>query len=269
MGFRTEAVAMLARSLPHFKGRARLLQLLLPKSGVQLASIGSARLELDFSDRFERASVAGGFADAIARELSSFLRPGDCFCDVGAHIGLVSLRIAQKLGANGNVFAFDPDPITFARLERNFAMSSHICSNLYCVPLAVGSDLEEHILHISSQRGWSSLSKEASQAAIALGAEVTGRRTVASTTLDSYFLDNDRPKPNVLKVDVEGWEHHVIKGASRLLALHPPRAVALEYNPAALSAQGTTFASLIEEMRSFGYSPLRTVEHQDVVFARS
>jgi FkbM family methyltransferase len=53
--------------------------------------------------------------------LGRMLSAGDCFIDVGANIGLWTLSAASAVGANGRVFSFEPNPSTFAKLERNVA----------------------------------------------------------------------------------------------------------------------------------------------------
>jgi len=51
---------------------------------------------------------------------------------------------------------------------------------------------------------------------------------VEATTLDDFVLPGGRLMPSVIKIDVEGWEEHVLAGSSRLLSARPPRLIVFE-----------------------------------------
>src|SRR5437867_1482625 len=71
-------------------------------------------------------------------QLMDQIRPGDCIADVGAHVGLYSLAMAQRAGASGRVVCFEPDPSNFNPLQTHIAMN-HLESRIEAIQAAVGA----------------------------------------------------------------------------------------------------------------------------------
>jgi predicted RNA methylase len=60
---------------------------------------------------------------AVQQALAARIQPGEVFYDLGANIGLFSLMAARLVGASGEVYSFEPDPVNAARLRRNVAQN--------------------------------------------------------------------------------------------------------------------------------------------------
>src|SRR5882762_8210273 len=71
--------------------------------------------------------------------LETFIKPGDLFVDVGANIGFYTIWAALRVGPEGRVFSFEPNPLATAFLERNIELNELRNVNLYHVALG-GSD---------------------------------------------------------------------------------------------------------------------------------
>jgi len=171
-------------------GRARVVRIL---SG---AGRG-ARLELDLTR--EKAYWLGYYEGPVQRFLQEQVVPGAVVYDVGAHIGFVSL-CAARLGAR--VFAFEASPENVSRLRRTAALNG---LPIEVVERAVwDSDEGVALVPGASASEWRSSPGGA----------------VPSTTLDAFA--STHPAPDVVKIDVEGAEARVLRGARRLLAERRP-----------------------------------------------
>jgi FkbM family methyltransferase len=171
-------------------GRTRVVRV---RSGVARGM----RMELNLTR--EKAYWLGHYEPELQETLRLHVRPGSVVYDVGAHIGFASL-CAAKLGAH--VFAFEPDPDNAARLRRNVELNAAAVEVVEAA--AWDADGEVRLDAGGSAR----------QRAIRAGSGVR------SVTLSSFAAG--RPAPDLVKIDVEGAEGPVLRGASALLAEAAP-----------------------------------------------
>ncbi|MEZ8222135.1 methyltransferase, FkbM family [Candidatus Fervidibacteria bacterium JGI MDM2 JNZ-1-D12] len=163
-------------------------------------------LWLRLDPRYELNYWNGDYEPEIQNLLAGRLRPGDVLYDIGAHIGFFSLIAARLVGKEGAVFAFEPDPENVARIEEHIQRNE--LNQVQVVPLAVWSASEQR-LYFQRASEFSSRSTGAIvQTPTSTGIDVIEVQTI---TLDE-FVQNHRP-PNLVKVDVEGGESEVLKGA--------------------------------------------------------
>jgi FkbM family methyltransferase len=161
----------------------------------------------------------------VWRRLMGELRPGDLFVDVGAYIGLYACAAANRAGPNGAVVAFEPDAANYAILKANQRVNG-LATRLSAENKAVGAT--EGATAFRSGRGSESRLTPA---------EIDAAK-VAVVTLDAYFADR---RVDILKIDVEGYEEAVLRGAHRLLtAARKPRAIFIEVHPFAWHETGAT-----------------------------
>ena len=177
---------------------------------------------------------------AMVRRL---LRPGMRAVDVGANIGYYLLLLESVVGAAGRVACFEPEPENLRELERNIRVNEFANVDLFAA--AVGA-----------QPGTVSLRAGINGAIVADGAG--GAVTVPMVTLDSAI-----PGPvDFVKIDVEGWEGHVLAGAKRLLLEHRP-ALWVEIHPGFLAPPYTVDGILAEIRRIHGGLQLLEIAPQD------
>lgn len=148
-----------------------------------------------------------------------FARPGTCAVDVGANLGIHALVLAACVGDGGKVHAFEPLPPIATRLEENLKLNGVI--NVDVHREALGSTLGDVVFDSNP-----------SDFNIGKG-RVTpqGDITVPIGTLDDRLGSETLPV-SMIKIDTEGYELEVIKGAAGLLNKHRP-AVLMELNPGA------------------------------------
>lgn len=144
------------------------------------------------------------------------IRPGDVVVDIGAHKGAYTYWMARRVGPNGRVFAFEPQPRLAATLN-TVAASMKSSGSIVVENAAVSSRSGEGLLSIPDGDDSPCATMEARQ-------EGWGRRTLVRTiTLDEYFAARpDAGRIAFIKCDVEGHELEVLRGASLILEEHRP-----------------------------------------------
>ncbi len=160
-----------------------------------------------------------GKADpTLFRMVDQLVRRGDVVWDIGANVGLFSFAAAGTAGPEGHVVALEPDTWLVGLLRRSTRLHVPERAQVVVVPAAVSDSMGLSKLHVAS-RGRSYNFMEGSVAILPVGTSSTD--WVVTVTLD--WLLQHLPAPQVLKIDVEGLEHCVLAGGSKLLSEVRPR----------------------------------------------
>lgn len=173
--------------------------------------------------------------------LMSRVHPDDVIADVGAYIGLYTVALAKRVGPEGRVIAFEPDPGNFTTLRAHCRLN-RVEDRVELIPAACGD--RDGLIAFDAGR--------ASESFVAW-CQDGNQCMVPCVKLDTVF--SNRPV-SILKVDVEGYEEAVLRGASVLLSdpNRRPRLLYLEVHPFAWPKFGTTHARLLELLKKAGYS---------------
>lgn len=151
----------------------------------------------------------GEYSEEEAAFFDSFIAPGDTVVEVGANLGAHTVHLAQLAGPTGRVYAFEPQRLMFQLLCGNMAINS--ITNVHCLQKCVGDapgKMRVPVLDPAVAHNWGGLSL----------LDVTEGEEVPRITLDSLHLT----RCDFLKIDVEGMEPHVLRGATHLLeTFHP------------------------------------------------
>jgi FkbM family methyltransferase len=143
------------------------------------------------------------------------LHAGDVAIDVGAHIGYYTLLAARRVGENGRVFAFEPDPNNYSLLVENIKLNNY--ENVVPVKKAVSNKTGSTELFLASSSSTHSLFlAPASQAAKSI--------VVDSLSLDDFFSkypSSLTARIRLIKIDTEGAEMVVLLGMSQLMKDKP------------------------------------------------
>jgi FkbM family methyltransferase len=186
--------------------------------------------------------------------LLSQLRPGSVFVDVGAHLGLYTLRAASRIGPEGRIVAFEADPYTATALAANVKRAG--LGNVRVVAKAVSDHVGSTAFWLSAGTYSSSLYRRPSMASIE-------RVEIDATTIDAEV---GPAEDVVLKIDVEGAELDALGGLENTVAQSGRVVLMVEVNPSALGEAGRTPAELIGRLRQLGLELWRIDEEaQEVV----
>jgi FkbM family methyltransferase len=142
------------------------------------------------------------------------LEPGMTFFDIGANVGVFSVAAGKTLQATqSRIYAFEPCPATFAILEKNLHENGLTSVRAYSMAVSERSGEASLYVNAAMKDGLNSLEDPSHG-----DAEVVGTVAVRATTLDEFIAEHDIPGVDVMKVDVEGAELLVFRGARGLLA---------------------------------------------------
>jgi FkbM family methyltransferase len=150
---------------------------------------------------------------AVARE---FVNPGDSVWDIGANCGIFAFAASQKSGRDGFVLAVEPDLFLASLLNRSSQAALPDSAPVFPLACAVAEEMQAVELSVASRgRASNSIGLGRSQ----MGG-VRGSQPTVAVSLD-WLATQYRP-PNVIKIDVEGLELHVLRGGRQMLAAHRP-----------------------------------------------
>jgi FkbM family methyltransferase len=213
--------------------------------GIRTVEVLGSQMALDSDEYMQRRFYYHCYEAPAVRFFKRWVAAGDTVVDVGAHVGLFTLLSARLAGPAGEVHAFEPVPENFERLLANVALNG--LSNVHPNRAAV-SDTEGEVslgLRDESLVGNSTCD-------YTVGAEL-GSVTAPTVRLDDYLSARGTGRVRLVKIDVEGFESHVLAGLERTLAETPPDAIMLELNSQLLYEHGSSPTSLIIQLRDHGY----------------
>jgi len=176
------------------------------------------------------------------------VRPGAVALDVGANVGAYSILLGRWVGAEGRVYAFEPSPETFAGLARHLALNGLA---EVVTPVAAAA---------SAATGRGTLSGGGVSGANRLDAGGTGP-SVETVSLDD-FCAREGVVPHFIKIDVEGAELDVLRGARETIRrAGEGLALFVEMHPTVWRETGITAADVRAELEAQGLraEPLRLV----------
>jgi len=152
---------------------------------------------------------SGNYEKRYADYIRRHIQRNDVCVDVGANTGFYSLLMSFATGAGGQVHSFEPIPINFHLLSINVLLNRF--TNVVISNCCVGSVDGSTDFSLSADSAYSSMRPTGRKGEI----EHLERKVV---TLDSYVEEHKLGKVNVVKVDVEGAEEEVLKGARALFS---------------------------------------------------
>ncbi len=162
----------------------------------------------------------GDYSGAEIEKLIELCRNASLFIDVGANIGLISLAVAHAC-PHVQVIAFEPDADIAARFSKNLLLNPNLAERIRLVEAAVAA------YDGVAQSQPSGDARNLGVGRLAIHAKQPGTRTVPAIRLDS-FVEKTGRLPDVVKIDVEGFELDVLQGMRGILAAGFPKVMMIE-----------------------------------------
>jgi FkbM family methyltransferase len=243
---------------PGYESRAAMLAKCEPFL-LKIGVLGPARVQIEskisfFLDPRDLVPATilktGEWQPEIWDSLSPSLPENAVFYDVGAHIGYFSMKAAARVGTAGRVVAFEPNPETLKLLSDN--VSANGFANITVEPIAC-TDREQTLTLFAAPRantGASSLSRD--NAAIVEN-EAPKPYPVRGRPIDDITDELKLGRVDAIKIDVEGAEGLVLRGAIKTLNRFHPKVV-LEVVPRQLASFQTTPEDIAKLLESAGYT---------------
>ncbi len=229
-----------------FPGKERLASAIVPRTGKQIVSIFGSRFSLDLSDFIQRNIYTGSYERLESQTVRRMLRRGMTFVDVGANVGYYTALAAELVGPEGRVLAFEPSEYAFPRLRRLVAMNQLRCVTVFQCGLAdepgqmtLYGGVEEDLFN--------------NHTATMVPNDNPHQRSVEIDTLDHITDQLNVEHIDFMKIDVDGFEMLVLRGASRLISESRIDNILVECNEDWLQRANTNTAEITEylESRSF------------------
>lgn len=217
---------------------------LLPGCDVIIPYVNDARLVVTPGQWGSEANALCGLHDfSDMGFLLHFLRPNDLFCDVGANVGEYTILASAAIGARA--MAFEPIHQTYLHLKRNIAVND-IGHLVDAKPIALGSK-RGHLKFTDDQDTQNHVLTDAENSD-------TGRNILVEVdTLDGLLGDT---VPQLMKIDVEGWEFEVLRGSEKVLRNPYLHAIIIELNKSGMR-YGYSDEAIHQSLVSHGFSPWR------------
>ena len=171
--------------------------------------------------------------------LRTIIKTGMCVVDGGANIGVYSRFLSALVGNSGRVHAFEPAPYNFKRLQKNIGQLPNVSLN----QCALGERSGFIGLYYSKELNVDHRTYESGD-----GRE---RISVPVTTLDDYFPAGKRV--DLIKLDVQGYELSVLRGAERVLKENRDIKVLMEFWPYGLRKASTDPGDILNFARLHGF----------------
>ena len=199
------------------------------KSATRVITAAGDTFDADLSSALEWQLWAFGSWERHFAELFSYLvGPGDRCIDAGANVGVHTIRLARLVGRDGEVIAFEPDPEVVQRTRRNVSLND--LANVRVLDAAASEQAGEMRLFRPNPSDTNRARASLTQHRYLTGATAM----VAVTTIDATCAG---APVALIKIDVEGHEAAVVRGAADTIARHAP-SIVFEYDPQLLRNPG-------------------------------
>jgi FkbM family methyltransferase len=164
------------------------------------------------------------------------IKKGDVVIDIGAYIGDHTIAYSKAVGFDGRVIAFEPNQQAVKCLRHNTQLQ--LLSNVDVFEAALTDEKDEEYLLLSGNNGnWG-------------GAYIGTHMPIGK--VEMRWLDEWNWHPDLIKIDVEGYELKVLSGAQKTIAKHHPKLV-IEINREALRRQGESPENIFQWLGNYGY----------------
>lgn len=187
--------------------------------GAEERTIIGSLMELDAKDKgVSHDLMVNGIREPYSTMLmNQVLKQGDVCVDIGANIGYYALQEARLVGDKGYVYAIEPVAESVKWLKRNIALNGY--NNIEVFQLACGDNSGVGEINVSEKRNWSSIRPENKR-------HYVRKDEIEIVRLDSFI--EGKIVPNIIRMDVEGYEYEIIKGMKGLFDLGHPMKLFIE-----------------------------------------
>jgi FkbM family methyltransferase len=220
---------------------------------VVIKKIENINFELDLKEVIDSAMYYAGTREpGTSQALKKLCKRGHVVFDIGANVGSHSLPIASYVGDAGKVYAFEPVPWAINKLRRNIELNKF--NNLVVESIAL-SDLNEKEVEMEFRASF----KIGSESGVGRDGKISkdwwsecDRVKVRMETLDSYVSSHQIDRLDLIKLDVDGFEGKVIRGALETLDRFKPILI-MEIAPAWIEMRGDKMIDILREIEQLGY----------------
>lgn len=229
------------------------------------SEVSSFRFSLDlnqFSQKIMWEHLAKGvpYEPEASYFILNVLEKGDCFIDIGAHIGYFSLLAASLVGPEGKVLSFEPEHSNYNHLKENIGLNGF--NNIQIFKLALGSEDEEKQFFINLDNdGGHALWNVGTHPFNTKSRDNLVTRNIRVATLDHLLENEQLTILKFIKIDTEGAEHDILRGGINTIIKHRVPYILCEINRFGLNKMGTNENNLRFFLENIGYETHILIHH--------
>ena len=212
------------------------------RNPTRIKTINGITYELDLREVIDSSLYfTSTYEVIIDRLFEKYVKPGSTVVDIGANIGLHTLRSALLTGQTGEIIAIEPSTWAIKKLQRNLELNPELSKIIEIRHNALGENVEKAI----------SLGFQSSY-------RLNGKNEIYSEVVDVLTLDSIAEQDSLLsvdfiKIDVDGHELHILRGAKNMLSISKPVLV-VEFTPSYSTSYLDELTAIEQHLRSLGYS---------------
>ena len=202
-----DSSAVIVAIRPYFD---RLLNVIRRRRGLERSMAGQEPIRIRPVSRYYRDDFEAG----LFRFIGKVIQPGDVVLEIGANIGIFTALLGRWVGPHGHVYAFEPAPETRSRLLDHMTLN-HVEDRVTVIAEAVSDVSGRAPFQVIGTSGQNALAPRRNGAGAAQTVEVS------VTTIDAFCAQRG-VVPAIIKIDIEGYEIHALRGARHVLATYSP-----------------------------------------------
>lgn len=260
-----DRLAAASRAIPNFRGKGRLARALhhrLRRSAIAAAPLRDVTMHDGSHARWDLRDDAEALAfwlgeadDAVRNALLARVSADATVLDVGANVGWWTVPLARHLArGGGGVVAFEPVPANRARLEWAIA-ANDVRAHVEVAPIALGDAPGELGMWFKAAE-----TGAGSGTAALVAGEGESHLRVQVVTLDAWAAEHALTRCDLMKLDIEGAELMMLRGAERFVAEHRPLIFG-EFEAYWLTTFGSSFLDVAAWAERMHYRILKWEEH--------
>ncbi len=203
------------------------------------AEIDGIKYDLDLNEEIDNSIYYQGcFEPMTVRLIEKYVKSGMTVVDIGANVGCHTLRFAKQVGPSGKVIAFEPTKYAYEKLQKNVALN--LLKNITVEKTALSDEAaKSRTVNFKSSYPLDNKVKRA-------------KDTIDFTTLDDYVAGHNVGKVDVIKLDVDGYEYKIIRGALETIKADKP-IIITELGVSTLKKAGDDANELVDTLAGIGY----------------
>lgn len=194
------------------------------------------------------------------RFLSNLDLKGKTIYDIGCHIGILTIFFAKSAGKTGKIIAFEPNPETYIRIQKNVELND--LDNVEILNIGIGDKRETRMLVVHGDNSAKGSMEKNIQLQI-LNKKGAKSLQVEVDTLDGCIEANKLPKPDFIKIDIEGMEYNALLGMAETISKYKP-SMCIEIHGADKESAIKNVQRIVKFLDLHGYSIYHVESEREV-----
>jgi len=225
MKFSTEKKVQIARWLSWILIKLRAV---FGRSPIIRANRRGLRWSLDLREGIDLAIYLNVYEPETIKTLAHIIKPGNIVLDIGANIGAITLPLARYVGEFGRVISFEPTVWAYDKLEKNLSLNPSLSQRVKAEQMMLLETEQQAPEFVYSS--WNLTVEEDDSTHPQHKGRLMETNGVKGLSLDQYLEEHPVDKIDLIKLDVDGYELSVLKGARKTISFYRPKII-LEMAP--------------------------------------